>query len=263
MSDARVIGNFRDDPDKDVKRYMHGFKLQVETGDQVSLDVLARLKSVDGSTSLRRSHRDDTGGSDAIAIKSMNGLARQISKKELPSRTGLRSLPGFPVIRNPIGDTTSFSQQNYAAMPYLIKGTSRERGQFNGVYVCTHSRCNSTVRPPYRWRPEKYVGHVRVLRAYQFVADSPGMATRERIDSLEDPIRLVRCRTILNCRVILRRNLLPVYAIGQIRPSPVRHQRRLPGKEHATRYQTVVMSSAARSGLHDGLEHHSNAGERT
>ena len=227
MSDSRVIEIFRYDPDTDTKPHMQAFEVDIDPRDRMLLDVLVRLKSVDESISLRRSCREGICGSDAININGRNGLACQINMNDLPSRIVLRPLPGLPVIRDLIVDMTSFFNQYHSVMPYLINDTPppererlqspEERDQLDGLYECILCACCSTACPSYWWNPDKYVGPAGLLQAYRFLVDSRDMATQARLDNLEDPYRLFRCRTILNCTDICPKNLNPAYAIGQIR----------------------------------------------
>jgi succinate dehydrogenase / fumarate reductase iron-sulfur subunit len=227
MSDSRVIEIFRYDPDTETKPHMQAFEVDIDPRDRMLLDVLVRLKSVDESISLRRSCREGICGSDAININGRNALACQINMNDLPSRIVLRPLPGLPVIRDLIVDMTSFFNQYHSVMPYLINKTPppererlqspEERDQLDGLYECILCACCSTACPSYWWNPDKYVGPAGLLQAYRFLVDSRDMATQARLDNLEDPYRLFRCRTILNCTDICPKNLNPAYAIGQIR----------------------------------------------
>jgi len=227
MRDRRVIEIFRYDPDKNARPYMQSFEVDIDPHDRMLLDVLIRLKSVDESISLRRSFREGICGSDAVNINGRNGLACQISMNDLPTRIVLRPLPGLPVIRDLIVDMTSSFNQYYSVMPHLINDTPppererpqspEERDQLDGLYECVLCACCSTACPSYWWNPDKYVGPAGLLQAYRFIVDSRDMATQARLDNLEDPYRLFRCRTILNCTDICPKNLNPAYAIGQIR----------------------------------------------
>ncbi|SAL83257.1 succinate dehydrogenase iron-sulfur subunit [Caballeronia choica] len=227
MRDKRVIEIYRYDPDKDVRPHMQRFEFDIDPHDRMLLDVLIRLKSFDESISLRRSCREGICGSDAININGRNGLACQVNMQDLPSRIVLRPLPGLPVIRDLIVDMTSFFNQYHSVRPYLINDTPppererlqspEERDQLDGLYECILCACCSTACPSYWWNPDKYVGPAGLLQAYRFIVDSRDMATGERLDNLEDPYRLFRCRSILNCTDICPKNLNPALAIGQIR----------------------------------------------
>jgi len=62
----------------------------------------------------------------------------------------------------------------------------------------------------------------RLLQAYRFIADSRDQATSERLDNLEDPYRLFRCHTIMNCVDVCPKGLNPTKAIGKIKELMVR-----------------------------------------
>ncbi len=227
MSDKRIIEIYRYDPDKDAPPYMQRFEVDIDPRDRMLLDALIRLKSVDESISLRRSCREGICGSDAININGRNRLACQTNMKELPSRIILRPLPGLPVIRDLIVDMTTFFNQYHSVKPYLINDTPppererlqspEERDQLDGLYECILCACCTSACPSYWWNPDKYVGPAGLLQAYRFLVDSRDMATNARLDNLEDPYRLFRCRSILNCTDICPKNLNPAHAIGQIR----------------------------------------------
>ncbi len=82
--------------------------------------------------------------------------------------------------------------------------------------------CCSTSCPSYWWNSDKFVGPAGLLQAYRFIADSRDLATAERLDDLEDPYRLFRCRTIMNCMDVCPKGLNPTQAISEIRTTLVR-----------------------------------------
>jgi succinate dehydrogenase / fumarate reductase, iron-sulfur subunit len=61
------------------------------------------------------------------------------------------------------------------------------------------------------------VGPAGLLQAYPFIADSRDTMTNERLDNLEDPYRLFRCHTIMNCVDVCPKGLNPSLAISKIR----------------------------------------------
>ncbi|RMF73049.1 MAG: succinate dehydrogenase iron-sulfur subunit, partial [Alphaproteobacteria bacterium] len=56
-----------------------------------------------------------------------------------------------------------------------------------------------------------------LLQAYRWLADSRDEATGERLDDLEDPFRLYRCHTIMNCTEVCPKGLNPARAITEIK----------------------------------------------
>ena len=65
-------------------------------------------------------------------------------------------------------------------------------------------------------------GQPDLLQAYRFLADSRDQATAERLDYLEDPYRLFRCHTIMNCADVCPKGLNPTNAIESIKDMMVK-----------------------------------------
>jgi succinate dehydrogenase / fumarate reductase iron-sulfur subunit len=55
------------------------------------------------------------------------------------------------------------------------------------------------------------------LHAYRWIIDSRDEAAGERLDDLEDPFRLYRCHTIMNCAETCPKSLNPARAIGEVK----------------------------------------------
>ena len=219
---------YRYDPDKDAAPYMKEYDIELEPTDRMLLDALIRIKSIDDSLSLRRSCREGVCGSDAMNINGKNGLACTTKLTELKEPVELRPLPGLPVIRDLIVDMTQFFNQYHSIKPYLINTqparrdkerlqSPAERDELNGLYECILCACCSTSCPSFWWNPDKFVGPAGLLQAYRFIADSRDQATNERLDNLEDPYRLFRCHTIMNCVDVCPKGLNPTLAIGKIK----------------------------------------------
>lgn len=54
-----------------------------------------------------------------------------------------------------------------------------------------------------------------LLQAYRWIADSRDEDTGARLDQLEDPFRLYRCHTIMNCTRTCPKSLNPAKAIAE------------------------------------------------
>jgi len=223
---------YRYDPDKDARPRMQDYELQLEPTDRMLLDALVRLKAQDDSLSFRRSCREGVCGSDAMNINGKNGLACITKIADLPAKVTLRPLPGLPVMRDLIVDMTQFFNQYHSVKPYLVNHDAppererlqspAEREELNGLYECILCACCSTSCPSFWWNPDKYVGPAGLLQAYRFIADTRDQATGERLDNLDDPYRLFRCHTIMNCTDACPKNLNPAQAIGKIKEMLVR-----------------------------------------
>ncbi|MBU9545667.1 succinate dehydrogenase/fumarate reductase iron-sulfur subunit [Burkholderia multivorans] len=230
--DTRILHIYRYDPDRDAAPYMQRYEIAVQPDDRMLLDVLVRLKREDETLAYRRSCREGICGSDAMNINGSNGLACLTNMKTLPREITLRPLPGLPVVRDLIVDMIDFFNQYHSIKPYLINDTPppererlqspAERDQLDGLYECILCACCSTQCPTFWWNPDKFVGPAGLLQAYRFIADSRDLATGERLDNLEDPYRLFRCRTIMNCTSVCPKGLNPARAISNIRAMLVR-----------------------------------------
>jgi succinate dehydrogenase / fumarate reductase iron-sulfur subunit len=218
---------YRYDPDLDRKPRMQTLKVVVDASERMLLDTLIRLKSIDPSLSFRRSCREGICGSDAMNINGKNGLACLTNMRTLPDTVVLKPLPGLPVIRDLIVDMTQFFKQYHSIKPYLVNNepppererlqSPQARDELNGLYECILCACCTSACPSYWWNPDKYVGPAGLLQAYRFLVDSRDHATGERLDNLQDPYRLFRCRSILNCVDACPKGLLPAEAIIKIK----------------------------------------------
>ena len=223
---------YRYDPDKDAAPYMQDYDVKLEPADLKLLDVLIRLKAQDDSFAFRRSCREGVCGSDAMNINGKNGLACLADIHELTEPVVLRPLPGLPVIRDLIVDMTQFFKQYNSIKPYVINNdpppekerlqSPEEREQLDGLYECILCASCSTACPSFWWNPDKFVGPAGLLQAYRFIADTRDHATSERLDNLEDPYRLFRCHSIMNCVDVCPKGLNPTAAIGKIKELMVR-----------------------------------------
>ena len=224
---------YRYDPEKDSQPRMQKLQVTLQPTDRMLLDALIRIKAeVDDSLSLRRSCREGVCGSDAMNINGKNGLACITNVRDLKEPIVLRPLPGLPVIRDLIVDMSQFFKQYESIKPYLINHTPppekerlqspAEREELNGLYECILCACCSTACPSFWWNPDKFVCPAGLLQAYSFIADSRDQATNERLDNLNDPYRLFRCHTIMNCVDVCPKNLNPTLAIGKIKELLVR-----------------------------------------
>ncbi|MDY0330740.1 MAG: succinate dehydrogenase iron-sulfur subunit [Thiomonas sp.] len=235
MNDTRKMkfSIYRYDPDKDARPYMQDVEVTLQHTDKMLLDAIQRIKwEVDDSLSIRRSCREGVCGSDAMNINGKNGLACITNLLTLKEPVVLKPLPGLPVIRDLIVDMTQFFNQYHSIKPYLVNNTPppekerlqspAEREELNGLYECILCACCSTSCPSFWWNPDKFVGPAGLLQAYRFLADSRDEATGERLDNLEDPYRLFRCHTIMNCVDVCPKELNPTLAISKIKEMMLR-----------------------------------------
>ncbi len=218
---------YRFNPETDKKPYMQDYELPDGHGAIMLLDALLLLKQQDDSLSFRRSCREGVCGSDGMNINGRNGLACILQLDSLSQPITLRPLPGLPVIRDLIVDLTQFYNQYRTVKPWLINKdpepeierlqSPEERARLDGLYECVLCACCTTACPSFWWNPDRFLGPAALLQASRFLNDSRDQATGERLDDLDDPYRLFRCHTIMNCTDVCPKGLNPSKAIGHIR----------------------------------------------
>ena len=224
------VSVYRYNPEQDKVPSMKTYQVDTHGKDLMVLDVLELVKEQDESFSYRRSCREGVCGSDGMNINGTNGLScitplsAVIKKGE---QLVIRPLPGLPVIRDVIVDMTIFYKQYEKVRPYLQNDAPSpaierlqsvdERAKLDGLYECILCACCSTSCPSFWWNPDKFLGPSALLQAYRFLADSRDNATSERLELLDDPFSVFRCRSIMNCVHVCPKNLNPTRAIGHIR----------------------------------------------
>ena len=219
---------YRYNPETDAKPYYQDYDVELAKEDAKLLTALIKIKEFnDDSFSFRRSCREGVCGSDAININGRNGLACLTDLDSLKEPVVIRPIPGLPVIRDLIVDMTQFFNQYNSIKPYVIDDrpmpererlqSPEDREELNGVIECILCACCSTACPSFWWNPDKFLGPAALLHAYRFIADTRDQATSERLDNLNDPYRLFRCHTIMNCADVCPKHLNPTRAIGKIK----------------------------------------------
>ncbi len=219
---------YRYNPERDEKPYMQEVSVQPNPSVKMLLDLLLQVKDeIDDSLAMRRSCREGVCGSDGMNINGKNGLACITPISELKEPVKIMPLPGLPVIRDLVVDMSQFYKQYRSVDPYLRNSepvpekerlqSPEDRAELDGLYECILCACCSTSCPSFWWNPDKFVGPAGLLQAYRFIADTRDTTTSDRLDNLEDPYRLFRCHTIMNCVSACPKGLNPTKAIGKIK----------------------------------------------
>jgi succinate dehydrogenase / fumarate reductase, iron-sulfur subunit len=230
---ARQVRNFRIyrfDPTSGDNPRVDTFELDMASCGPMVLDALIQIKSsIDSSLTFRRSCREGICGSCAMNIDGMNRLACTTSMDDLGSGDiRIYPLPHMPVVKDLVPDLTNFYAQYAAVKPWLVTHTpappDRERLQskeeqekIDRPAACILCACCSTSCPSYWWNSDRFLGPAALLAAYRWIIDSRDEATGERLDELEDPFRLYRCHTIMNCTDVCPKDLNPARAIAEIK----------------------------------------------
>jgi len=218
----------RFDPERDQKAHEESYRVEADPMDRV-LDLLHRVKyEQDGTLTFRRSCAHGVCGSDAMLINGRNRLACKIRVNQLSARRiSVAPLPGLPVMKDLVVDMEAFFTKFRSVKPYLQADTPEpelerrqspaDRAVFDDTTKCILCACCSTSCPSFWWNPDKFVGPAGLLQAYRFIADSRDTAANQRLDDLEDPYRLFRCHTIMNCTDVCPKDLNPARAIAEIK----------------------------------------------
>lgn len=232
MTDSRTLSLslYRYNPGVIDQPFMQQFEIDIPANsDPMLLTLLERLKAEqDPTLTFRRSCREGVCGSDGMNINGTNGLACVTTVSELKTdKLVIRPLPGFPIVRDLVVDMSQFYQQYERVEPYLQNNSAapakerlqspEERSQLDGLYECILCACCTSSCPSFWWNPEKFVGPAGLLQARRFLADSRDTATEHRLEKLQDPFSVFRCRTIMNCTTVCPKGLNPSHAIGEIR----------------------------------------------
>ena len=219
---------YRYDPENGGNPTVDTFYVDRDQTAPMVLDGLLWIKNnIDPTLTFRRSCREGVCGSCAMNIDGGNSLA---CTKGMDEGHGdvvtVYPLPSQPVIKDLVTDLTNFYAQYASIEPYLQtssaepvtewKQSPEERAKVDGLYECILCACCSTSCPSYWWNGDKYLGPAALLQAYRWLADSRDEAKGERLDNLEDPFKLYRCHTIMNCANTCPKGLNPAKAIGEI-----------------------------------------------
>ena len=220
---------YRFDPDSGENPRYDTFEIDLDKCGPMVLDALIQMKAeLDPTLTFRRSCREGICGSCAMNLNGRNGLACTTAIEDLPGDIRITPLPHMEVIKDLVPDFTHFYAQYASIQPWLQtvsatpSGKERlqspaQREQLDGLYECILCACCSTACPSYWWNSDKFLGPAILLQAYRWLADSRDEMTGERLDELEDPFRLYRCHTIMNCANVCPKGLNPARAIAEIK----------------------------------------------
>jgi len=219
---------YRWSPDDDKNPTSDTFEVDMNTCGPMVLDALIKIKNeTDPSLTFRRSCREGICGSCAMNIDGTNTLACIKPIDEVNGDIKINPLPHLPVVKDLVPDLNHIYAQLASIEPWMKTQTSapsRERLQspeeqhlIDEAAACILCFCCSTACPSYWWNADRFLGPAVLLMAYRWIADSRDEATGERLDALEDPFRLYRCHTIMNCTKTCPKGLNPAKAIAEIK----------------------------------------------
>ncbi len=224
---------YRYDPDNSDNPRMDEYTIDLDKCGSMVLDAILHIKDeVDSSLTFRRSCREGICGSCAMNIDGRNTLACIKPIEEIKGDVKITPLPHMSVVKDLVPDLNHVYAQYNAIEPWMKTESSpptRERLQTQmdadllnghdgkGPAACILCFCCSTSCPSYWWNSDKFLGPAILLNAWRWITDSRDEATGERLDQLEDPFRLYRCHTIMNCTNACPKDLNPAKSIADIK----------------------------------------------
>uniref|UniRef100_A0A455RE98 Succinate dehydrogenase [ubiquinone] iron-sulfur subunit, mitochondrial n=1 Tax=Marophrys sp. SRT127 TaxID=2488311 RepID=A0A455RE98_9EUKA len=232
---------YRWNPEKNDKPYLSIYPISKNECGPMVLDALILVKNnLDSSLTFRRSCREGICGSCAMNINGTNTLACLKPIDHSRRSTKVYPLPHLFVVKDLVPDLTNFYAQYKSIQPWLSRSETTpttqgarddsptakqkeyyqskgDRQKLDGLYECILCACCSTSCPSYWWNNEKYLGPAILLQAYRWIIDSRDLTTESRLAGLQDPFKLYRCHTIMNCSKTCPKNLNPGLAIAKIK----------------------------------------------
>jgi succinate dehydrogenase / fumarate reductase, iron-sulfur subunit len=234
--ETRTLRIYRFNPDSGQNPRLDTFEIDSRSCGPMVLDALIQIKAAtDSSLTFRRSCREGICGSCAMNINGVNRLACTTSMQDLAREIRIYPLPHMPVVKDLVPDLTTFYAQYASVKPWLQTRTPAppdserlqtkdEQERIDRPAACILCACCSTACPSYWWNSERFLGPAALLAAYRWIIDSRDEATGERLDELQDPFRLYRCHTIMNCTDVCPKDLNPARAIAEIKKMLIERQ---------------------------------------
>lgn len=227
---------YRYDPESGDNPRVDTYEIDLDQCGPMVLDALFKIKNeIDTTLTFRRSCREGVCGSCAMNIDGRNTLACTKALDNCSDEVRIYPLPHLPVIKDLVPDMTQIYRQYASIEPWLKaevpqgereqRQSHAERNQLDGLVECILCACCSTSCPSYWWNGDQYLGPAVLLQAQRWLKDSRDTATQERLDALEDPFKLYRCHTIMNCTDTCPKSLNPAKAIAEIKQAMSRRRR--------------------------------------
>ncbi|MFV2092328.1 MAG: succinate dehydrogenase iron-sulfur subunit [Hyphomicrobiales bacterium] len=227
-ANTRTLRIYRWNPDDADNPRIDTYTIDADRCGPMVLDALIMIKNeIDPTLTFRRSCREGICGSCSMNIDGTNTLACTKGLDEIKGTVTIYPLPHLEVVKDLVPDLNNFYAQHRSVEPWLQTITpkpqrewrqSREdREKLDGLYECILCACCSTSCPSYWWNSDRFLGPAALLQAYRWIVDSRDEATGERLDALDDPFRLYRCHTIMNCAKACPKELKPSKAIAELR----------------------------------------------
>lgn len=232
---VREFRIYRWDPETKENPRIDTYFVDMDDCGPMVLDAIIWIKNkIDPTLTFRRSCREGICGSCSMNIDGANTLACTMHMEAIKGAVKIYPLPHMKVQKDLVPDLTMFFAQHAMVEPWLKtsspqpekewKQSPEQREKLDGLYECILCACCTTSCPSYWWNGERYLGPATLLQAQRWLEDTRDEAAGERLDQLEDPFRLYRCHTIMNCTQACPKGLNPAKAIAGIKKKMVERQ---------------------------------------
>ena len=237
--DPKKLKIYRWDPDKTKNPRLDTYEIDLKKCGPMVLDALMKIKNeVDTTLTFRRSCREGVCGSCAMNIDGVNTLACLKPMSEVKNDIKIYPLPHMRVVKDLVPDLNEAYKQLESIQPWIdrnektesksAKGSTEEqkqspkdRAKLDGKWECVLCFCCTTSCPSYWWNSDNYLGPAVLLQASRWINDSRDGKRKQRLQEINDSLKLYRCHSIMNCTRSCPKDLNPAKAIADIKKAIV------------------------------------------
>ena len=236
--ESKKLKIYRWDPEKNENPRIDTYEIKKKKCGPMVLDALVKIKNeIDTTLTFRRSCREGVCGSCAMNIDGVNTLACLKPMSEIKKDIKIYPLPHMKVVKDLVPDLSNAYKQLASINPWLDrneennkikkdfhaekKQTTEERSKLDGKWECVLCFCCTTSCPSYWWNSDEYLGPAVLLQASRWISDSRDGTRKERLEKINDSMKLYRCHSIMNCTRSCPKGLNPAKAIADIKKAIV------------------------------------------
>ena len=237
--DPKKLKIYRWDPDTTENPRLDTYEIDQKKCGPMVLDALMKIKNeVDTTLTFRRSCREGVCGSCAMNIDGVNTLACLKPMSEVKKDIKIYPLPHMRVVKDLVPDLNEAYKQLESIKPWIDrdektepkslkvsteeqKQSPKDRAKLDGKWECVLCFCCTTSCPSYWWNSDKYLGPAVLLQASRWINDSRDGKRKQRLEEINDSLKLYRCHSIMNCTRSCPKDLNPAKAIADIKKAIV------------------------------------------
>ena len=231
----KIMKIYRWDPETKDNPRLDTYEIDQKKCGPMVLDALMKIKDeIDTTLTFRRSCREGVCGSCAMNIDGVNTLACLKPINEVKNEINIYPLPHLRVVKDLVPDLSQAYKQLESIKPWIQKKeedqnssksqelrenkqSPEDRSKLDGKWECVLCFCCTTSCPSYWWNGEKYLGPAVLLQASRWINDSRDAKRKERLQEIDDSLKLYRCHSIMNCTRSCPKGLNPAKEIADIK----------------------------------------------